>query len=464
VILNLGIPNKKQDMFLRCTTKYIGYGGARGGGKSWAIRAKAALLALRYSNLNIIILRRTFPELNENHILPLLVMLNGIAKYREKDKVFSFGNGSRIKVGYCNSDKDILQYQGQSYDVIMIDECTQFKYEWVQFILTTLRTTRDDGFKTRAYFTGNPGGVGHNWFKRLFVKGEYQESENREDYTFIPATVDDNLVLMSTDPDYVALLDSLPEKLKQAHRYGNWDIFDGQFFEEFRDYADHYKDRKWTHVIDPFEIPETWTIYRSFDYGYSKPFSVGWWAVDYDGRLYRFMEMYGCTKTPDEGVKWTSEKIFKEIRDIETQHRWLKGKDIIGIADPAIWQRESSGISIADVAANGKVYFNKADNTRIAGWQQMHTRMEFDENGIPMMYVFSTCRQFIRTIPLQMYDQNKPEDLDTKGEDHIADDSRYMCMHVPMKPIIKKEKKIYSLEDPLNMTVDLLSERRYNIV
>ena len=462
--LELGTPNPKQDLFLKSKTKYTGYGGARGGGKSWAVRVKAVLLGLRYPKLNMLILRRTYPELSENHIIPLIMMLKGIADYKEKDKVFNFTNGSRLKVGYCNTDKDVLQYQGQSYDVIMIDECTQFKWEWVQFILTSLRTTRDDGFLTRAYFTGNPGGIGHNWFKRLYVKGEYTEAEKPEDYSFIAATVDDNKVLMLTDPDYVALLDSLPEKLKQAHRYGNWDIFDGQFFEEFRDYPDHYKDKKWTHVIEPFEIPEQWVIYRSFDYGYAKPFSVGWWAVDYDGRLYRFMEMYGCTKVPDEGVKWTSEKIFKEIKTVEDNHRWLKGKDVIVIADPAIWQRESSGISIADVAANNKVYFNKADNTRIPGWQQVHTRLTFDDNGIPMMYVFNTCKQFIRTIPMQVYDLNKPEDIDTNGEDHIADETRYMCMYVPMKPIIKKEKKVYPADDPLNMTVDLLSEKRYNII
>ena len=131
------------------------------------------------------------------------------------------------------------------------------------------------------YFTGNPGGVGHNWFKRLFVKGNYEENERAEDYAFIAATVDDNEALMRSNPEYVRVLDHLPEKLRQAHRYGNWDIFDGQFFEEFRDDAAHYQDRRFTHVIEPFEIPEGWKIYRSFDFGYSKPFSCGWWAVSY---------------------------------------------------------------------------------------------------------------------------------------------------------------------------------------
>lgn len=454
MIVKIGEPNPKQELFLKSTTKYTGYGGARGGGKSWAIREKARLLGIRYAGLRMLLLRRTYPELNENHILPLMSMLDGIAKYREKNKVFEFINGSRLKVGYCNGDKDVFQYQGQEYDVILIDECTQFYWSWVQFILTSLRTTRTDGFRTRAYFTGNPGGVGHNWFKRLYVKGEFEENEDPNDYSFIPATVDDNTVLMEMDPDYVMLLDSLPEKLKQAHRYGNWDIFEGQFFEEFRDLPEKYDSQKYTHVIRPFEIPIAWSIYRTFDYGYAHPFSIAWWAVDYDGRLYRILEMYGCTKIPNEGVKWTADRIFAEVAEAEKTHRWLKGKDIIGIADPAIWTRESSGISIADTASNHGVFFNRADNTRIAGWQQVHTRMTFDENGIPMMYIFNTCKGFIRTIPLQIYDPVKPEDLWTNGEDHIADDVRYMCMHIPIKPRVKKKKELLHVEDPLNMLVD----------
>lgn len=446
-------PNLKQKIFLTADKRFIGYGGARGGGKSWAIRTKAKLLALNWKRLRILILRRTYPELLENHINKLIIELAGIAKYNDKDKVFKFKNGSRMKLGYCNYDKDLAQYQGQEYDVIMIDECTKFKWEWVQFILTSLRTTRKDGFKPRAYFTGNPGGIGHNWFKRLYVKGQYTKKENPDDYIFIPATVDDNAVLMQRNPEYVAILDALPDKLREAHRYGNWDIFEGQFFEEFRDMPEHYNDRRWTHVINPFEIPQEWSIYRSFDYGYAKPFSVGWWAVDYDGRLYRILRMYGCTGEPDEGIKWTAEKIFSEIKKAEETHRWLKGKQIIGIADPAIWAKESTGISIADTASKQRIYFNKADNTRIPGWQQVHSRLQFDENGIPMMYIFNTCKDFIRTMPELVYDINRMEDLDTTGEDHIADDTRYMCMLRPIKPIEKPAQKPYQ-DDPLDLLKD----------
>ena len=192
-----------------------------------------------------------------------------------------------------------------------------------------------------------------------------------------------------------------------------------------------------THVIDPFEIPEGWKIYRSFDWGYNRPFSCGWWAVDYDGVVYRILELYGCGNTPNEGVKWTPPQVFREIHRIETEHRWLAGKKIIGIADPSIWDAET-GESIADVAARHQVYFTPGDNKRIPGWMQLHYRLAFDENGYPMMYIFSNCKAFIRTIPLLQYDGCKPEDLDTRGEDHVADEARYFCMSRPIKPRVAK--------------------------
>lgn len=299
------------------------------------------------------------------------------------------------------------------------------------------------------YFTGNPGGVGHNWFKRLFVKGRYEENEDPNDYIFIPATIDDNNVLMRSNPEYVKLLDALPEKLRQAHRYGNWDIFDGQFFEEFRDSPDHYKDGVFTHIIEPFEIPRDWVLYRSFDFGYAKPFSCAWWAVDYDGRLYRILELYGCTKTHNEGVKWPPEKIFSEIARVEREHRWLKGKQILGVADPSIWDA-SRGEAIIESANRNGIYFNKGDNKRLPGWMQVHYRLSFDESGIPMMYVFNTCKGFIRTIPELTFSVSNPEDLDTTGEDHIADEVRYMCMARPIKPVVKKENILLG-DDPLNL-------------
>lgn len=450
-------PNEKQKLFFESEKRFIGYGGARGGGKSWALRTKFILLAFYYPGLKLLLLRKTLPELRENHLIPMLQLLNGVAKYKKDERAFIFPNGSRIRLGYCDSENDIYQYQGQEYDIIGVEECTHFTWAQIQFLMTCNRTTRRD-ISPRMYFTGNPGGVGHNWFKRLFVKGRYETGEDPEDYDYIPATIDDNTVLMESNPEYVKVLDALPEKLRQAHRFGNWDIFDGQFFEEFRDNPEGYQTGKDTHVIEPFEIPREWNIYRSFDFGYAKPFSCAWWAVDYDGRLYRILELYGCTKTPNEGVKWTPEKIFQEISTIEREHRWLKGKQIFGVADPSIWD-DSRGVAIAETAAKCGVYFNKGDNKRLPGWMQVHYRLSFDENGVPMMYIFNTCQGFIRTIPELTYSTINPEDLDTTGEDHIADETRYMCMARPVPPTVKVEqKKIY--DDPLDLHKDT-KYRRY---
>jgi hypothetical protein len=261
---------------------------------------------------------------------------------------------------------------------------------------------------------------------------------------------------MESNPDYIKQLEALPPKLRDAWLYGDWNVYEGQFFEEFKDDPDHYEDRQFTHVIKPFDIPDGWKIYRSFDWGYNKPFSCGWWAVDYEGVAYRILELYGCTKTANEGVKWTPPQVFSEIHRIETEHRWLKGKKIQGIADPAIWDAET-GESIADVAAKHQVYFTQGDNKRLAGWMQVHYRMAFDENGYPMMYIFSNCKAFIRTIPLLQYDEHKVEDLDTDGEDHVADEVRYFLMSRPIAPRAKAQPDEYE-KNPLKMFLDIPKE------
>lgn len=452
--LRIEPPSEKQKKFLTAKTKHIGFGGARGGGKSWSVRTKSKLLALNYAGIKILIVRRTYPELINNHINILRAELVGIARYNDKDKVLKFANGSTINFMYCAKDNDLDRLQGTEYDIIFLDEATQLSEYQMKTIVACLRGVNN--FPKRVYYTCNPGGQGHQYIKRIFVDKRYEDGEIPEEYTFIQSLVTDNKVLMESQPDYIKQLEALPPKLREAWLHGSWDVYEGQYFEEFADRPEHYLDRQWTHVIEPFEIPEHWNIYRGFDWGYNHPFSCGWWALDDDGVMYRILELYGCTKTPNEGVKWTPQQVFQEIHRIECEHRWLKNKKITGIADPAIWNAEY-GESIAETASKNGVYFSKGDHERLAGWMQMHYRMAFDENGYPMMYVFRNCKGFIRTIPQLMYDEHKVEDIDTDGEDHIADETRYVCMSRPIKPRARLKPDEY-MSSPQSLFLDIPKE------
>lgn len=466
MILNIPDPNEKQKLFLSAKVKHVGYGGARGGGKSWAVRTKAKLLALRYPGIKQLIVRRTYKELTGNHINILRTETLGIAKYNSTDKVLKFANGSTIEFMYCARNSDLDALQGQEYDVIYLDEATQLSEYQMKAITACCRGVND--FPKRIYYTCNPGGQGHAYVKRIFIDKRYLASENPGDYEFIQALVDDNTALMEAQPDYVAQLDALPEKLREAWRFGRWDVFEGQVFAEFVDDPEHYRDRVQTHVIEPFKIPDSWKIYRGFDWGYAKPFSVGWYAVDHDNVMYRFREMYGCTGEADRGVEWTVQRVANEIRRIEETDAQLKGRQIAGIADPAIWQ-EDGGESIAETMQRQRVYFYKADHKRLPGKMQCHYRLAFNDEGIPRFYVFNTCKHFIRTIPALIYSETDVEDVDTKMEDHIYDEWRYVCMARPLAPLEKhtaKEIDVNNIEDPLNMIRDQQAAKagRYNFI
>ena len=471
--LKIPEPSPKQKLFLTDEHRYVAFGGARGGGKSWAVRVKAILLCYKYPGIRVMIVRKTYPELQQNHITPLCRMLctedpdktKRFAEYNDQKKELRFPTGSVILFRFCDTERDADRFQGTEVDVLFVDEATQQTEEQMDRLRACVRGV--NSFPKRIYYTCNPGGVGHGWVKRLFIDRIYRGSERAEDYAFIPSLVTDNKVLMKADPDYIRKLEALPPRLRRAWLNGEWDVLEGQFFEEFRESVDVHAARKagcelseddmkqqgrWVHVIEPFDLSKGaaagWNIYRSYDFGYGKPFSCGWWAVDYENVVYRILELYGCTGTPNEGLKWTPEHQFAEIARIENEHPWLSGKSIRGVADPAIWDA-SRGESIAETASRHGIYFTPGDNNRIAGWMQMHYRFQFDENGYSRMYIFSNCHAFIRTIPLLVYDKYRVEDLDTGMEDHVADETRYFCMSRPVSPLRPVEQK-QILFDPLN--------------
>lgn len=388
--------NEKQKVFFKAKKRYVGYGGSRGGGKSWAMRMKFVLLAMQYMDLKLLLLRRTLPELRENHILPLQTLLTGIAKYNSDEKAFLFRNGSRLKLGYCDSDADMSQYQGQEYDVIGFEEATAFQEHWIQFILTCNRSTRDD-FKPQAYFTMNPGGPSHGYIKRIFIDKEYKDSENAADYEFIQAKVYDNTVLMETNPEYINVLKALPEHLRKAHLDGDWNVFFGQVFSEFNEED---------HVEEPFEIPKSWPRILAMDWGYTKPYAVLWGAIDYDGCIHIYRELYGCVDgKPDTGVQEVPQVVSRKIRV-------YKDKLYLAVGDPAMWAKQK-GKSVAEDMR--PLQLLPAKNDRIQGWLQIHMRLKDKQ-----LKIFRTCRHLIRTLPMATYDKNKPEDVDTTQEDHLC--------------------------------------------
>lgn len=440
------------------------YGGAAGGGKSDALVIEA-LRQVHIPHYKALILRKTFPQLAEliDKTLQYYPRAFPAARYNAGTHTWRFPSGAKIIFGAMQHTSDRTKYQGQAYDFIAFDELTHFAYEEYSYMFSR---NRPNGPGTRVYIraTANPGGVGHGWVKERFISAAppmtpiaqevtWREPDGREvtrlqKRIFVPSSVFDNPALLQNDPQYVQRLASMPEAERRALLYGDWDSFAGQVFVEWRNDPAHYGDRLGTHVIDPFRVPSGWAIYRSFDFGYARPFSVGWYAVDHDRRIYRIRELYGCTGDPNVGVKWEPARIAREIRRIERDDPNLKGKTIHGIADPAIWKAEM-GESVAEIMERYGVYFDKGDHARIAGKMQLHHRLAFDEGGIPMLYVFNTCKHCIRTIPALVYDETDVEDVDTAGEDHIYDELRYICMEHPIAPR-EDAKRVIAPYNPLD--------------
>ena len=430
-----GFPSERQREFFLSRARHTAYGGARGGGKSWAMRRKFILLALRYHGLNLLLLRRTLPELRENHLIPMQRELYGFAVYNSAERVFRFPNGSRIKLGYCDTMQDVYQYQGQEYAVIGLEEATHFTEEQMRFLTTCNRTTRKD-FSPRMYYTCNPGNVGHAWVKRLFIDRLYAENENPNDYLFIPARIYDNKVLLEADPNYIRQLEALPEELRRAHLDGNWDVHAGQYFREFS------RDR---HVIEPFEIPSWWRRFRSMDWGYNDPCCVLWHAVDGENRVYTYRELY-----------------VRETRAGEVAAMVLelsRGESIsYTVASPDMWQKRGAvlsgaggfeGETLAELFTSSGLSLTPADNSRVPGWNRVRDFLAVAPDGRPNWLCFSDCRNLIRQLPALQFDQHNREDA-ADGDDHAPEALRYALMSRPRagrQPIIRKAKAY----DPLSL-------------
>lgn len=421
--------------------EFLLYGGAAGGGKTDTLIIIGIIAPLTYPGCKVGYFRREFPQLEgpggaimRSHEL----ISKNWAKWNGTQRRWTFPGGGIFQFCHCKNEIDVFNYQSQQFDILLFDEQTQFLRSIVRYLLTRNRATVN-GVVPFAAGATNPGNVGHTWNKKEFVEiGEPEVPHNVEvepgkieKHIFIPSKLSDNQILMKRDPAYKSRLENQPDDVRRMLLEGDWDVFAGQVFSEWRNDPDHYLDRIGTHVIGPFKIPKEWRRFRSFDFGYAKPFSVGWWAMDFDGRLYRYRELYGCTGEPNVGIKWYPKQIAARIREIERELE--EGNNIVGYADNAIWDG-SEGESVAEQMEKEGVYWEKVDKARIAGKMQVHYRLAFDEEKKPMLYVFKTCKDFIRTMPALIYDRHKPEDVDTNQEDHIYDETRFICYMNPIAP------------------------------
>ena len=476
------------------------YGGAAGGGKSDFLLGDFLQDVPTYGSAwRGVVFRRSYPELEELIARSREIYPQSSARYREDTKTWRWPNGATLKMRYLERDQDATRYQGHAYTWVGWDELTQWRSLYAyRYLRGRLRSAHDVPTK-RIRAAANPGGPSHLEVKSYFIDPAPMgwtplvDPETGIERMFIPARLADNRILVSHDPSYRGRLKALGGNLAKAMLDGDWNIVEGAFFDN------------WSlgrNVVAPFEVPDDWTRLRSLDWGSARPFSVGWWAVVGDafeatspsgrvvlprGALVRYREWYGCTGTPNEGLKLTAETVAQGIRDRELvtaawtdeagrEHPAVYERIAYGVADPAIFNSDG-GPSIGERMWNTHVAWRRADNARVArsgalgGWDQMRARISGDvdvdddgrvtRDGGPMLAVFSTCRDFIRTVPVLQHDANRPEDVDTDAEDHAADEARYACMSRPyVREAAPAAPKLKQLSDLTFDELLKISERR----
>ena len=422
-------PNEgPQTQFLAASEREVFYGGARGGGKSYAM----LIDPLRYchkENHRCLLLRRSMPELRDmiNHSQRLYSKAFPGAKWREQEKEWRFPSGARIEFGYAENLTDVLRYQGQSYTWIGIDELPQYPTpEIYNFLRSSLRSV-DPEIPVYMRATGNPGNIGSLWVKDMFVDPaepgkkfdviiDTIAGQKKITRRFIPAKLQDNPYLMQTD-DYLVMLSSLPEVQRKQFLEGDWSAFEDCAFPEF----DVVK-----HISEPFEIPRNWHRFRTCDWGYSSAACCLWIAIDFDNNLWVYRELYTQRVTAD---------VFaRKVLEAE-QGEYIR----YGMLDSSTWARRGDvGPSIAETMIREGCKWRPSDRSpksRVNGKLELHKRLSIDEkSGEPKLKIFNNCRNLLRTLPLLPTDKHNPEDVDTHAEDHAYDALRYGVMSRPLHP------------------------------
>lgn len=475
-----GEPTEKQLQFYHAKTRYVGYGGARGGGKSHAIRVKATLLANKHPGIRILIVRRTFSDLKRLYIRIMSGFYSTFPdevrpEYSATDRVFTFPNGAIIEFAYCESDDDADKYRGLEWDVIFLDEATDLSEYQYGIMNSCVRGANN--FPKRLYVTCNPGGIGHDHIKRLFIDKIYKKSEKASKYTFIQAHVWDNIPLLMHDEgfveelkrykkqhpgcnvdekvikhcmyasDYVQTLDNLPDMVREAHLMGDWNVFSGKFFNEFDPRV---------HVVQ--ETPELLAKiarYRktaAMDYGLDR-FAVLWFAVDEKGNAYCYRNYEESNLAiADAAVK------FKELsRNKDGSDEQIE--EVIAPFD--MWnRRQDSGESAATIFAQNGVFLTEAGRDREHGWLKVkeYLRYEQDEKGDltgpKLVFVDNerTNKWIINFIQKLQFNIKKPKDASTEPHEitHSPDALRYWCSRYQFGTRVEKPKEVY---DPFKRPV-----------
>jgi hypothetical protein len=433
-------PQARQSLLHATTASEILYGGAAGGGKSHALRWDAYEFCMRNPGCTAVLVRQTLPQLEKNHIRRVRREIpEALGQYNETRKELRWWNGSILAFQHLEHDKDLNDFQGDEIHWLGIDEASLLKPEHIAEIKSRLRLgswePTDPHAKVRLprlAMTSNPGGPSHQYLKEGWIdpappetvfdyRTKVGEKEIVRSRVFIPATMDDNSYL---DEDYEGQFGDMPEWKVQQLRDGDWNVVPGAFF-------DCWNPR--LHVIQPFDIPPHWPRYRSCDWGFATPFSIGEWTISDgipvtqrdgteviypEGCLLRIWEWYGGVKS--KGLRLDALEVGQRIvRE--------RGRALPGPGDTNMWEADN-GPSPAEKFARVGMPFFKADKRREAGWQEMYRRIQ---SG--MLRVTSDCREFIRTIPAQMADPMNPNDLKKKSDDHVADETRYMVMSRPLE-------------------------------
>ena len=435
-----------QTQFLAASEREVFYGGARGGGKSYAMLVDPLRYCHRATHRALLI-RRTMPELRDliNHSQRLYSRAFPGAKWREQEKEWQFPSGAKIEFGYAENMTDVLRYQGQSYTWIGIDELPQYPTPDIyNFLRSSLRSV-DPEIPVFMRATGNPGNVGSQWVREMFVNPSTPNKKfdvkistpvgvRKISRRFIPAKLQDNPYLMQTD-DYYIMLASLPETQKRQFLDGDWDAFDDSAFPEFK---------KQTHVVESFEIPKGWYRFRAADWGYSSPACCLWFAIDYDNNIWIYRELYVTKNTADQFAR----------KVLELEH----GEYInYGVLDSSTWaKRGDVGPSIAETMIQNGCRWRPSDRSpksRINGKLEVHKRFTLNpDTKEPGLMILSNCRNLIRTLSTLPVDSNNPEDVDTKAEDHAYDALRYGCMSRPLHPAYAKHFRRINTQTEFNPT------------